>query len=392
MIAFGQQWTNDEDGEYVVYNNRRKRSRTNSICDFSSISESLRNAIINVEGDQETMSILDTAKNKTGDERFSLRKRLSHRSGETTDKYRRYGSWVKNLYLDHQDIRVVIDDRLLARLLDSVGPSLRRLDLSFCDELVDPFSLCTTTFPNLMAISLQGCINIGQKSLKILSKQCGPSLQIINFNNVDSMNDAVLMEFAKRCNNITGMSLNGCTEITDDSLSMIFVASKTRLLEVSLSDCHQVSDTSINVLSQHCSKLSYVRLTGCSQVTDMSLSNLVIQCPLVEYLFLARCSITDETIMKAVYNAKKTNLKFLDLAYCEKIHIKYLMELINQSKNLVSIGLGACEGMYEYWDFLKKFSDKAPSTIPYELRKLYLVIRKKNVDRLKEEWIKLYKE
>ena len=163
---------------------------------------------------------------------------------------------------------------------------------------------------NLVILSLNGCVNVGDDSVVALSENC-PHLQSLSLFSL-TITDRAVKSVSKGCKNLVSLSISGCKLVTDEGAitiaalerlqslylnaasitdkSVINIATKCRLIRaLSLNDCVDITDRSIIVLSKYCNQVQSLSMNGCS-VTAVAVKSLVDRCLDLRELSIKECN------------------------------------------------------------------------------------------------------
>ena len=92
---------------------------------------------------------------------------------------------------------------------------------------------------------------------------------------------------AKRCGDLTTLSLSCCTQITDAGLEKL-ARGCGQLTSLHLGACTHVTDAGLDNLAEGCRQLIKLKLWGCIKITDAGLTRLVSKCEQITNLDVSR--------------------------------------------------------------------------------------------------------
>lgn len=210
-------------------------------------------------------------------------------------------------------------------------PFIKTLSFQFC-PIPSDFGqarsfICPSTsnaileqiFQHLEAINLNGCTNLTDESMKMLST-------------------SKILKVA--C--IRSLSMYWVPQITNEGISYLFGSSRVfeNVEDLNLSGMHNLSSISVEIIARKCNRLKYLDLTKITKVSDKSLKSLALHCKQLESLNLfACCGFTDEGVIAIAENC--ITLKSIDMAG-SKITDRSIESLTKNCPLLESLQLRWC--------------------------------------------------
>eukprot|EP01121_Diplochlamys_sp_Union-15-3_P020836 TRINITY_DN8253_c0_g1_i3.p1 TRINITY_DN8253_c0_g1~~TRINITY_DN8253_c0_g1_i3.p1 ORF type:complete len:344 (+),score=2.50 TRINITY_DN8253_c0_g1_i3:105-1136(+) len=286
--------------------------------------------------------------------------------------------------LDLTGCHEILDSKL--RVIGEKCPHLKNLDFSYCSQL-SRLSLAAITkgCKCISSISFRGCYQFGLEEIKLITQELTElkSLDLSYCHYIDnetiynlpatltelsleyckSFTDVAIIHLAKKLgNNLSRLSLRGCTQLTDISgRALAFYCRK--LERIDLSECNLITDQSIAMLAQRCNmSLRHLKLSNCPKITDRFTPYLAYFCKNLHLLDLKRCSLSnigvkyiakgclhlhtlnidgnrvDDEALRALVSL--SSLRALDLSWCMKISISGLTKFVQEcSSQLHTIAL-----------------------------------------------------
>ncbi|KAI1286788.1 F-box/LRR-repeat protein 14 [Halotydeus destructor] len=188
-----------------------------------------------------------------------------------------------------------------------------------------------------------------------------------------------LKEVTHNVPNIDSLVLTGCFKLTDDQLMPAFGHLIPSLTELNLSMCKRLTDRSVTQVTQHLKNLESLDLSGCCELTNQALVDIEKNLRRLRRLSLRSCkNITDNGIAHLCgqstsrrdsvpslssslslpteahedHNADNMGLcctlEYLGLQDCQKLTDDALKHVSLGLKNLQSINLSFCAGIFEF--------------------------------------------
>ncbi|GFY99741.1 EIN3-binding F box protein 1 [Actinidia rufa] len=232
-------------------------------------------------------------------------------------------------------------------------PSLRVLSLwnvpSVGDEV--PFNFqqgfdCNCTeFPNLSALNIESCQNIGNESLQAISRCC-PNLQSITMRDCPLVGDQGLTSLLSSASSALKKVKLQALSITDLSLAVIGHYGKT-LTSLVLSGLQNVSEKGFWVMgtARGLEKLTSLTISSCRGTTDASLEAIGKGCHNLKQMCLRKCCFVSDGGLAAFAKASGS-LESLQLEECNRItELGIFSALSNFGSKLKSLALVKCMGI-----------------------------------------------
>jgi len=189
--------------------------------------------------------------------------------------------------------RTAINDEALSSLARIPGLCLRKLYLSYCQDITD-------------------------KGVAALCKS-QHSMQVLDLTDCQSITDASLESVCLDCEDVRVLRLGKCRRITD--LSVCKLKCHRRLRQLDVSACYSLSSRGLCLglcsISSPLSCLAVLNLACCSSVGDSFVVEMTSCLPGLTDLDLSSCGVSS-TGLRAVC-ARLTNLRCLRLAWCQHV-------------------------------------------------------------------------
>jgi len=229
--------------------------------------------------------------------------------------------------------------------------------------------------PNLEALNLSGCYNIGDQSISFAFIQEAPHLTELNLSLCKQVTDNSLSRIAQNLKNLEVLELGGCCNVTNTGLVLIAWGLK-KLKRLNLRSCWHISDQGIGHLAGldlnqdsegGNQSLEYLGLQDCQRLSDEALKHVSVGLTSLKSINLSFCvSITDSGLkhLAKMASLRELNLRscdnisdigmaylaeggsrisHLDVSFCDKIGDQALIHVSQGLFNLRSLSLSACQ-------------------------------------------------
>ena len=239
------------------------------------------------------------------------------------------------------DVEIMIDnplsDAAATALATACGETLRRLDLSYSNNLADSglksialkctnledlnLSYCDQISdvgvkaiaernPNLLIVEIENS-RVGDASVVSLAQNCR-GLREVNFANCGEISNIGLQKLGECCSNLEKASFSGNQRIGNEGVTRL-VQGCPKMRELYLSECSEVNDQAALAMAQHCSQLRIIGFYD-TALTDVGLKELARKCVLLEKVWVDGTGISDNGLMTVVECC--SNLKEMHLDDC----------------------------------------------------------------------------
>lgn len=231
---------------------------------------------------------------------------------------------------------------------------LERLDLSSCGLLTAPsFVTLAQACPNLInlnlsktqidddcireicmmcarlrTIDLSFCEKGTDEGVKWVANSYGNQLVLLNLTRCKMLTDRSLHFIGAACGGLRELNLTWCRSITDQGLESL---AKCQLQTLNLRYCTKLTDKGIEALCKGSAlqaRLETLSLDHCSAITDKSVFCITSSLVALAWLSLLYCKLVTDKSLDHFQNAKCTNLKRLNLDYCDGISVESLRHLL----------------------------------------------------------------
>lgn len=201
---------------------------------------------------------------------------------------------------------ITVDDDYMVQLLQHC-PQLVSLKMDQCekfkniggDRTVLAISQCVST--ELVELFIGSFQCVSPDALITLAQSC-TALLVLEMPSVLRMTDAVLLEIAAHCTQLTSLKIDMCPLITDVGIGALAQLSLLESLQTG-NHSDRATDVSIIRVLKKCTHLRKLRI-GQSQITEQSLQTLVQYCPQIKSLELIDCGVCEVFIINIVQNCR----------------------------------------------------------------------------------------
>ncbi len=224
------------------------------------------------------------------------------------------------------------------RWSESVLKTWEGMDLSnsspkLADDTILEVIECFKSNP-LTSVNLRNRIRFKPNTILQLAKKCGPKLFNLDISGCNQLTEKVLIEFAKRSENLKNVDLSGVAQTTDNIVSML--AQRNPLIEnMNLDRCVEITGKGLEKLAN----VKNLNLESCIKLDNACLVEMANKCLSIQTLNLEGTQANDDA---AIAVSKIPLLENLDLWGCP-ITDKAAQAISANSKNMKNCILGACD-------------------------------------------------
>ncbi|KAM0787982.1 hypothetical protein ACM66B_006184 [Microbotryomycetes sp. NB124-2] len=284
----------------------------------------------------------------------------------------------KLIALDLSDVPDIQDT--VAEAIATHCPKVQGLNLSGCKQLTDKgLEAIARNCPELRRIKLRNCENLSDTTIILLSQLC-PLLLEVDVVYCTRVTSLSLHQLFRSSHHLRELSLQGCSDITDDGFPNVQMGATSGTREASLEDepfaegeplvasdgSHVARPSPLYALPRlrTLDNLRFLDLTSLTSITDAAIAGIVKYMPKIRNLILAKCTrLTDEAIYSICHLGKHlhylhlghvssitdsaittlarccTRLRYIDLANCQLLTDMSVFELAANLPRLKRIGL-----------------------------------------------------
>ncbi|ORX62082.1 RNI-like protein [Hesseltinella vesiculosa] len=201
-------------------------------------------------------------------------------------------SWLQE---DYYNVRSFTTERMV-QVLQQTGGSLRELTLRGCTDMTDDLLLkgILPHCPQLLNLTLEGCINISGKAFKELfdqwQKSPGAGLQHLSLARCLELDDDALQSLITHTHQtLTHLNINSLNRLTAASLESL-AALHQRSEDQPLFASTPADDT------KHCSHLTFLDASFVQSMDDFVLAKLVQSCSSLKHIKVFGCPLVSEVV------------------------------------------------------------------------------------------------
>ncbi|XP_065185239.1 F-box and leucine-rich repeat protein 13-like [Sycon ciliatum] len=219
----------------------------------------------------------------------------------------------KVTYLDLSDCVQLTTEATWA--IGKACPQLNTLVLNDMPQLDDDsLRALVTDLHNVKHISVMGCPNVSDGSLKFLMKQAAQRLISFKIENNNLLTDSFVRSLA-RAASLRHLCLNSCVRLTDNSLRAL--SQCKYLVSLDLTNCLRVSDVGVRYIVEGAAgaQLRSINLTNCVRVSDVTLLRLAKTCQELRHAAFCFCEHVQDAGVEMLGDLP--NLISLDLTGCK---------------------------------------------------------------------------
>lgn len=230
------------------------------------------------------------------------------------------------------------------KYLTKTCTDLRHVSVTDCERISDGTLKCLAALKNLSVLNLADCIRYCKFSLVLMNKTfflnylyinrvtdngvkyltegtCASKIRELNLSNCVCVGSQSLILLAKRCKNLSFLTLAFCEQIEEDSIDHI--GTLDHLVSMNLSGCN-VHDNCLKTIRMR--TLKHCSFMDCIQITDFGFQKFVNQCPNLEILDISGCiQLTDNAVKFLAFSCKYLiNLNLNGNKMISDVAIQYL--------------------------------------------------------------------
>lgn len=147
--------------------------------------------------------------------------------------------------------------------------------------------------------------------------------------------NTVILDFARRCPNVTSLQLQGFDSLENATL-MTLATLYPHLTHLNIEECCQITDVALIMLAKCCPKLVSINLECCYEITDKSILQLAASCRRLRIIKLNYCRfLTDASIMALAEN--RPSLQRLEFECCPLITDNSILTLAHRCRRLTTL-------------------------------------------------------
>ncbi|DBA02373.1 TPA: hypothetical protein N0F65_007192 [Lagenidium giganteum] len=237
---------------------------------------------------------------------------------------------------------------------------MEELRLSYCEKMSDQcFATIAKSCPNIAAIEVEMCVQIGNGALKHLATGLSnpTTLRRLNVGGCHRISDEGLLAVARKCTQLQSINLKHCDKLTDASVRVL-VHNSIELEELVLEEVclvthriflfDQEGDGRPVVDRNMIRAMKRLNLIACHNINDMILGHIGHRAKYLEELTISSCvNISDAGLMWLTEDMMDrsvtgTHLVSLDLSYCPQLTAPGIKKVIVQLPKLTSLNLSGC--------------------------------------------------
>ncbi|CBI28209.3 unnamed protein product, partial [Vitis vinifera] len=199
--------------------------------------------------------------------------------------------------------------------------------------------------PNLTALTIESCANIGNESLQAIGSLC-PKLQSISIKDCPLVGDQGVAGLLSSATSILSRVKLQSLNITDFSLAVVGHYGKA-ITSLTLSGLQNVSEKGFWVMGNAMGLQTLISLTitSCRGITDVSLEAMGKGCPNLKQMCLRKCCFVSDNGLIAFAKAAGS-LEGLQLEECNRVtQLGVIGSLSNCGSKLKSLSLVKCMGI-----------------------------------------------
>jgi hypothetical protein len=164
-------------------------------------------------------------------------------------------------------------------IVDSLGPQLQDLDISYCESINNDGIKLLLGCPELLRLRLYSIPELSDKGLDHLVK-------LVHLRSLD---------------------LSMCTKITDDGLKHLIKRPDRKevgsiLTYLNLCGCKNITDETLHKLTKYCGSIESLSLYGNDEITEKNVLDMVLSCEKLKYINLGSCKKLSATFVERITN------------------------------------------------------------------------------------------
>jgi hypothetical protein len=155
------------------------------------------------------------------------------------------------------------------------NPSTQVLIIDRCARFTDVGLEEISEFgENLSVLSCAGISNLTNDGMMAIASSC-TNLSVLNLSHCYFISDEAIIRIVTSSRKLQALHLSAC-RITDDGMGRLAPLLDGRgLTSLDLSLCRDISDHGIELLSQACTRLSYLNLCGLNRITHRGIKSVL---------------------------------------------------------------------------------------------------------------------
>jgi len=164
-------------------------------------------------------------------------------------------------------------------IVDSLGPQLQDLDISYCETVNNDGIKLLQHCPELLRLRLYSIPDLADKGLDYLVK----------------------------LTKLRSLDLSMCTKITDNGLKHLIKRPDRKemgsiLTHLNICGCKLVTNETIHKLTKYCETLESLSLYGNDEIEEKPVMDMVFECKKLKYINLGSCKKLSSTFVERVTN------------------------------------------------------------------------------------------
>jgi bacterioferritin-associated ferredoxin len=212
------------------------------------------------------------------------------------------------------------------------------------------------------SITLNKCTNITDNALRHIAKAC-PLLRKLSMGECTGVTDEGFKALAEHCRSIATFWLIGCTGVTDEGIKAMAEHCRS-IATLQLEGCTGVTDEGIKALAEHCRSIVILSLSGCTGVTDEGIKVLAEQCRSIVTLDLSYCTgVTDEGVKALAEHCR--SIVALGLYCCTGVTDEGIKALAEHCRSITNLFLRGCTGVTD--EGIKALAEQCRSIVTLDL-------------------------
>ncbi|XP_057428823.1 uncharacterized protein LOC130722188 [Lotus japonicus] len=207
-------------------------------------------------------------------------------------------SVLKELYLDDcQGMSAALVVPALVKLEHLEVLSVAGIQ-TFSDKILKDYIIARGH--NLKELVLKGCINLTDRSIKVIAEHC-PGLCVLDLMNLGKLTDLSIGYLTKGCRSLHTLKL--CRNpFSDEAIGAFVETSGESLKELSLNNIKKVGYHTAISLARHAKNLHTLDLSWCRNLSDNALGFIVDSCLSLKLLKLFGCTQVTDVFVKGHSN------------------------------------------------------------------------------------------
>lgn len=245
-------------------------------------------------------------------------------------------------YLNLSNSRV--DDTCFSNIAKNY-PSLKFLDLSYCNELSESgfyYLVTNKSLKGLAHLNLSGCTKVNGNCLANIG-QCCQLLTSFMLDCIPTLMDECISKLAATCGRLRILSLMQAMKITDKGLK--FIASNLVQLEKFYIEGNKfITDNGVAALME-LRNLRHVHIVDCLRVYDNGLKPCISMRTLIVANFTDCVRLTDGGIRHILDSPSALYIRELSLTNCIRVGDQSVQKIVNNCHGLLYLSIAYCENV-----------------------------------------------